>query len=148
MVNRRPQTSRTQRLVEQANSLVKDKITKSQAVNSSGNWAIALTEIYDAINNQTHESLPTGVIDIQLMFFQKPNSRKIRIVYATEEKKLVLRQISSDNIDNFCGQTQSSKGKARKTNLDYQIEEALNIILLEEGDVQEDSDPKNPIQFR
>lgn len=65
-----------------------------------------------------------------------------------EEERCVLRQISSDDIDNFCEQTESSKGKARKTNLDHQIEEALNIIPLEEGDVQEDSDPENPIQFR
>lgn len=82
---------------------------------------------------------------MQLMFFRKPNSHKTWIVYATQEEKLVLRQISSNDIDNFCKQTQSSKGKARKTNLDHQIEEALNIIPLDEGDVQEDSDSETPI---
>ena len=51
-----------------------------QAVNGSGNWASALTEICDAINNQTHESLPAGVTPMQLMFFRKPNSRKSQIV--------------------------------------------------------------------
>ena len=148
LVNGRPCTPRTQRLVEQANALVKDKITKWQAVNGSGNWASALTEICDAINNQTHECLPAGVTPMQLMFFRKPNSRKARIVYATEEEKRVLRQISSDDIDNFCEQTQSRKGKARKTYLDHQIEKALNIISLEKSDVQEDSDSENLIQFR
>lgn len=34
MVNRRPQTLQTQRLVKQANALVKNKITKWQAANS------------------------------------------------------------------------------------------------------------------
>ncbi len=124
---------------------MKDKITKSQTVNNLGNWSSALTEICDAINNQTHESLPAGVTPMQLMFFRKPNSHKTQIVYATEEEKRVLRQISSDDIDNFCKQTQSSKGKARRTNLDHPIENELNIIPLEEGDGQEDSDPENPI---
>ncbi len=82
------------------------------------------------------------------MFFRKPNSCKTWIVYATEEEKRVLRQISSDDIDNFCEQTQSSKSKVRKINLDHQIEETLNIISLEESDIQKDSDPENPIQFR
>ncbi len=147
LINRRPRTPQMQGLVEQANTVVKDKITKWQAVNGSGNWASALTEIFDAINNQTHESLPAGVTPMQLMFFRKSNSRKTRIVYGSEEDKRVLCQISSDDIDNFCEQTKSSKSKARKTNLDHQIEEALNIIPLEECDVQEDSDPENPIQF-
>ena len=92
--------------------MVKDKITKWQAVNSSDNWVSALTEICDSINNQTHESLPADVTLTKRMFFQKPNSRKTRIVYATEEKKHILCQISSDDIDNFCKQTQFSKGKA------------------------------------
>ncbi len=127
---------------------MKNKITKWQAVNGSGNWASVLTEICNAINNKTHESLPADVTPIQLIFFQKLNSRKSRIVYATEEEKLILRQISSDDIDNFCEQTQSSKSKAQKTNLDHKIEETLNIISLEKGDVQEDSDPENPMQFR
>ncbi len=147
LVNWRPRTPQKQRLIEQANAVVTDKITKWQAVNGSDNLASAVTEICDAINNQTHECLPTGVTPMQLMFFQKPNSRKARIVYATEEEKRVLRQISSDDIDNFCEQTQSSKSKARKTYLDHQIEEALNIIPLEKSDVQENSDPENPIQF-
>ena len=82
------------------------------------------------------------------MFFQKPNLRKTRIVYGTEEEKHVLRPISSDDIDNFCEQTQSSNRKARRINLDHRIEEALNSIPIRESDVQEDSDPENSIQFR
>ena len=148
LVNGRPRTPRMQGLVEQANVVVKNEITKWQAVNSSGNWASALREICDAINKQTHEFLLADVTNMQLMFFWKPNSHKTQIVYATEEEKHVLRQISSDDMDNFCEQTQSKKEKARWTNLDHQIEEALNIIPLEESDVQENSDPKNPIKFR
>ncbi len=147
MVNGRPQTQQTQGLVEQANTVVKDKIIKWQAVNGSGDLSNTLTEICHAIHNQTHESLPASITLMQLMFFRKPNSRKTPIVYATEEEKRVLRQISSDDIDNFCEQTQSRKGKAQKTNLDHKIDKALYIIPLEESDVQEDSDPKNPIQF-
>ena len=37
LVNRRPPTPQTQRLVEQTNALVKDKMIKWQAVNGSGN---------------------------------------------------------------------------------------------------------------
>lgn len=120
LVNGRPRTPGTQGLVEQANAVVKDKITKWQAVNGSGNWASALTEICDAINDQTHESLPAGVTPMQLMFFRKPNSRKTRIVYAMEEERCVLRQISSDDIDIFLRtnriqQRQSAKDKLRSS---------------------------------
>lgn len=74
LINGRPRTPPTQRLVEQANSVVKDKIAKWQAVNCTGNWADSLTEIRDAINNQTQESLPAGVTPMQLMFLRKPES--------------------------------------------------------------------------
>lgn len=66
LINGRPRTPPTQRLVEQANSVVKDKIAKWQAVNCTGYWADSLTEIRDAINNQTQESLPAGVTPMQL----------------------------------------------------------------------------------
>ena len=145
LVNQRSRTLRMQRLVEKANAMVKDKITKWQAVNSSGNLASVLKEICNAINNKTHESLPAGITPTWLIFFRKPSSRKNPIVYVTEEGKRVLLQISSDDIDNFCKQTQSSKGKARKTNFYHQIEEDLNIIPLKESNVQEDSDSGNLI---
>ena len=69
LINGRPRTPRTQGLVEQANAVVKDKLRKWQAANGTGAWADALSE---AINNQTHESLPTGVTPSQLMFLRKP----------------------------------------------------------------------------
>ena len=51
LINDRPQTLQTQRLVEQANAVVKNKIAKWQAINGTGNWTDSLTEICDAINN-------------------------------------------------------------------------------------------------
>ena len=51
LINRRFCTPRTQRLVEQANVVVKDKLQKWQAANSIGAWADALIEICKAINN-------------------------------------------------------------------------------------------------
>ncbi len=67
LINSHPQTLQTQRLIEQANAFVKDKIVKWQAVNGTGDWADSLTAICDSMNNQTHESLPTGITAMQTM---------------------------------------------------------------------------------
>ncbi len=72
LINWRPRTPRTQGLVEQAHAVVKDKLRKWQATNGIEAWADALIEICEAINNQTHESLPIGVTPSQLMFLRKP----------------------------------------------------------------------------
>lgn len=60
-INGRPRTSQTQGLDEQTNTVVKNKIAKWQAVNGNENWADFFTEIYDIINNQTHESFPAYI---------------------------------------------------------------------------------------
>ncbi len=88
LVNRRPRIPRTQELVEQANSLVKDKITKWQAVKGLGNWASALTEIRDAINNQTHESLPAGGTPIQLIFFKSQTRARLGLYMQRRRKNV------------------------------------------------------------
>lgn len=75
LINGRSRKPRTRGLVEQANAVVKDKIAKWQAVNGTGDWADSLTEICDAINNQTHEFLPASVTPMQLMFSANPSSR-------------------------------------------------------------------------
>lgn len=61
LINSRPRTPRTQGQVEQANAVVKDKVAKWKAANSTGDWADSLPEICDSINNQTHQSLPACV---------------------------------------------------------------------------------------
>ncbi len=99
LINGRPCNPRTQGLVEQANAVVKDKLRKWQAANGIGAWADALIEICEAINNQTHESLPTGVTSSQLMFLRKPKIQNNRLTSPTEEEKAVLRQLSVDDID-------------------------------------------------
>lgn len=145
LINGRPRNPWTQGLVEQANSVVKDKIAKWQAVNGTGDWADSLTEICDAINNQTQESLPAGVTPMQLMFARKPESFTS---HATEEERCVLRHVSVEDIDSFCEETEQGKGKGRKPESHCRVEDALEIIPIEAGFEREDPDPENPLQFK
>ncbi len=91
--------------------MVKDKIVKWQAVNGTGDWVDSLTKICDAINNQTHKSLPVGVTSLQFMFLPKPESSTFCTIFATEEEKQVLRQISVEDIDNFYEEAGYRKSK-------------------------------------
>ncbi len=46
LISSRPQTPRIQELVQQANTVVKNKITLWKAEHGTGTWANSLTEIY------------------------------------------------------------------------------------------------------
>lgn len=70
------------------------------------------------------------------MFFHKSEFQNAKIIRATEEEKQILRQLSVEDIDRFCEQSETSKGKTQKTNTKDHIENTLDII---------DSEPKNPI---
>lgn len=121
--------------------MVKDKLRKWQAANGTRAWADALIEICEAINNQTHESLPTGFTPSQLMLLRKPKIRSTLSTSATEEEKAVLRQLSVDDID--------KEGETVATVLaSHQLfEKALDLIPVEEGENEEDSESENPLQF-
>ncbi len=56
LINGRPRTPCTQGLVEQANAVVKNKITRWNAEHDTRVCVESLTEICEAINSQTHES--------------------------------------------------------------------------------------------
>lgn len=103
----------------------------------------SLIEICDAINTQTHESLLAGVTPMQLMFFRKPEFQNAKIIHATKEEKRILRQLSVEDIDRFCEQSETSKGKAQKTSTKNHVESALDIIPIEEGDDYEDLNLKS-----
>ena len=127
---------------------MKDKIAKWQAVNGTGDWTDSLTEICDTINNQTHKSLPVDVTPMQLMFLRKPESFTSHTIFTTKEERQVLRQIFVEDIDSFCEEAEHEKGKERKLESHSQVEDALEIIPNEEGYKKEDSDTRNPLQFR
>ena len=61
LMNDRPQTPRIQGLREPTNAVVKNKITRWQSQHGTTSWVESLTEICEAINSQTHESLPAIV---------------------------------------------------------------------------------------
>ena len=67
----RPRTPRTQGLVEQGNSVVKDKLRKWMYQHGSDRWSIGLDDVMIAMNKQAHESLPLGVSPSQVMFNRK-----------------------------------------------------------------------------
>ena len=59
-----------------------------------------------------------------------------------------MRQISVEDIDNFCEKAEYKKGKGRKFESHSQVEDALEIIPNEEGYEYKDSDPENLLQFK
>jgi hypothetical protein len=96
VINGRPRTPRTQGLVEQANKVVKEKITKWQAENGTSTWSKALTPVCNAINHQTHESLPQGVTPARLMWLRIPNTLKYVNLY---QESAIWRQLTEEVID-------------------------------------------------
>ena len=138
LIDRRLPTPITERLVEQANAVIKDKLRKWQPANVAGAEADALIEIIEAINNQTHESLPTGVTPSQLMFSLKPKFLNTRLTFLTEEKKAILGQLSVDDIDRECETVATKKGKATMLVFDHLFEKALDLIPMGKGKEEED----------
>lgn len=86
LINVYPRTLQTKRLVEQANAIVKNKIAKWKAVNGTRDRADSLTKFCDTINNQTHQSLPSSVIRIKLMFSRKPEFSTSRTIFTKEKR--------------------------------------------------------------
>lgn len=70
LINGRPQSQHTQRLIEQANTVVKHKFQK---------WQVS--------NGRTHESLLNGVTSFQLLFLCKPKIQNTHLTSPTEKKK-------------------------------------------------------------
>ena len=60
IINGRPRQPQTQGLVEQGNSVVKDKLRKWKQHSGSSQWHNGLFDIVRQINAQTHTSLPWG----------------------------------------------------------------------------------------
>lgn len=148
LINGHPRTPCTQGLVEQANTVVKDKFRKWQAANGTGAWADILIEICKVIHNQTHKSLSTGVTLSQRMFLRKPKIWNTLLTSATEEKKAILRQLSVNDIDKECETVATKKRKATVLASHHLFEKVLDLIPIEEGKNEEDSDSENPLQFR
>lgn len=68
------------------------------------------------------------------MFFREPKFQNANFISATEEKKRILHQLLVENIDQFCKQSETSKGKAQKASTENYVESALNIISIEKRD--------------
>jgi hypothetical protein len=96
VINGRPRTPRTQGLVEQANKVVKEKITKWLAENGTSAWTKSLTAVCNAINYQTHESLPQGVTPARLRYMRIPNTVKYINLYM---ESAIWRDLNEDVID-------------------------------------------------
>ncbi len=147
LINGRPRTPRTQGLVEQANAVVKNKITRWQAEHGTGAWAESLTEICEAINSQTHESLPARVTPFQLMFSRNPSLRNTEKTGINHDQRAFLAQISVNNIDKICSDEPLQRGATISEELETTIEVALDMIPDEEVNNPSDSDPENPLEF-
>lgn len=61
LINRHSYIIYIQRLIEQANAIIKNKLQKWQVANSTRDWADILIKICKIINNKTYKSLFTRV---------------------------------------------------------------------------------------
>ena len=147
LINGRPQTPRTQRLVEKANAVVKNKITWWQAEHGIGTWAESLTKIREAINRQTHDFLPARVMRFQLMFPRNLLLRNTKKTIISQDQRAFLTQISINNIDRICFDEPLQKGATISEELKTTIEVALDMVPNEEVNHESNSDPESPLKF-
>ncbi len=75
MINSRPRTPSTQKLVEQANKVKKDKLSKRIEATGNPNWSEHLVRVAIAMNTQGHSSLPYNVTQYQVFFGRKYRNR-------------------------------------------------------------------------
>ena len=94
----RARTPRTQGLVEQGNSVIKDKLRKWMMETGSNRWSLRIEEVMVAMNKQGHESLPVGITAGRAIFSRKLKN-EIRV--PLEERGLVST-IPEAIIDQVC----------------------------------------------
>lgn len=75
VINGRPRTPRTQGLVEQANGVMKDKLSKRIEATGNPNWSEHLIRVALAMNTQGHSSLPYNVTPYKVFFGRKYRDR-------------------------------------------------------------------------
>ena len=84
VVNGLPRKPQTQGLVEQGNSVVKDKLRKWKMMTHSPLWHHGLFDVIRAINIQSHTSLPHGWSPYYAFFSREP--KELRIDKSTVNK--------------------------------------------------------------
>lgn len=99
VINGRPQTPQTQRLVEQANRVMKNKLKKK--VESTGNlwWTQHLLRIALAINIQGHDSLPYDMTLYKVFFGRKYCQRFNSFVSVLEQQEVNVELLFDKMID-------------------------------------------------
>lgn len=75
IINGRPRTPRTQGLMEQANRVMKDKLSKRIEATGNPNWSEHLVRVALAMNIQGHSSLPYNVTLYEIFFGRKYRNR-------------------------------------------------------------------------
>ena len=97
IINGRPRTPQTQGLVEQANSVVKDKLRKWKLQEGRSDWASALAFIASAMNKQTHSSLPRDLTPWKVFFGRPP-----ALINAALELTSTAEQLTDQQINDLC----------------------------------------------
>lgn len=99
----KPRTPRTQGLVEQANGVVKDKITKWLDSTGSTTWHEGLTDIIRAMNTQGTRGLPIGA-NAYMVFFerQKRNlSPAQRVVDINDSCVQAIQELNEEELEHL-----------------------------------------------
>ena len=148
LINGQQRTTRTQRLVEQANTVVKNKIIRCQAEYDTRAWAESPTEICEAINSQTYEYFPRRVTPFQLIFSRNPSLQNIKKTNISQDQRAFSAQISVNDIDKICSDLPLGREATISEQPETTIKVALGIVPDEEINHESDSGLENSLEFR
>ncbi|KAI9707068.1 MAG: hypothetical protein M1836_000028 [Candelina mexicana] len=125
VINGRPRTPQTQRLVEQANRVVKKKIRSWMAANGK-TWATGLVNVVLAMNRQVHASLPRKVTPYEVIFGWSP---KILNKVLLKERGSLL-DIQNAAVNSYCSGAQ-----------DETVETAIMKLPIEQSQQAAEAEP-------
>ena len=125
VINGRPRTPRTQRLVEQANGVMKDKLKKRIKATGNPHWTQHLLRVALAMNIHGHDSLPYNMSPYEVFFGRKYRQRPNSIAIIHEQQQLNIDSIFDEIIDTSCEQNSINPTLADvfQIHLEYELDD-------------------------
>ena len=137
VINGRPRTPRTQRLVEQANGVMKDKLSKRIEATGNHQWTQHLLRVALAMNIQEHDSLLYNMSPYEVFFGRRYWQRSNSLATIREQQEIITNVISNDTIDTCCKQPTLDPTLADlfHTHLEYKVHDETYMT---EGEDEEE----------
>ena len=134
MINGRPRTPRTQRLVEQANGVMKNKLKKRIEATGNHRWPQHLSRVALAMNIQGHDSLPYNMTPYEVFFGRRYRQRSNSLATIREQQEIIINLISDDTIDACCEQSilDPTLADIFHTHLEHEVDDETHMTENEE----------------